>query len=149
MLTYNQILKRIKTTCLSHQQVKNFYKGKLTGFLTDKTTLYTSVFLENEGGSININNKIRTSKFKLWILDLVNVIDNTDVNLDDVQSDCLSIAIDLISMLDSYAYQDWSLESDNNYELVQEKFNDMVAGVFVDITIRTPYDSDKCSIPVN
>jgi len=148
MLTFNQILQRIRQVTLSHNQVRNYYYGKPTDFLTDKTTQYVSVFLQDDGGSLNISSKIRTNKFKLFVLDLVNVSDDTLLNSQDVQSDCLAIAEDLIALLDDDAFSDWALLSDNNFEFLFEEFADMVGGVVVDITIRTPYTKDRCSVPV-
>src|SRR5215208_3314077 len=148
MLTFNQILQRIRQVTLSHNQVRKYYYGKPTDFLTDKTTQYVSVFLQDDGGSLNISSKIRTNKFKLFVLDLVNVSDDTLLNSQDVQSDCLAIAEDLIALLDDDAFSDWALLSDNNFEFLFEEFADMVGGVVVDITIRTPYTKDRCSVPV-
>jgi hypothetical protein len=149
MLTFNQILQRIKTTSLSHQQIRNYYYGKPTDFLTDKTTQYASVFLQDNDGSISISQKVQTVNFKLFILDLVHVSEDTLQNLQDVQSDCLEIAKDIIALLDNNAYSDWALSSDNNFQFLFEAFDDLVGGVVVDIAIKTPYVSDKCAVPLN
>jgi hypothetical protein len=147
MLTFNQVLQRIKQISLSHKQVRNYYYGKPTDFLTEKTTQYTSVFLQDNNGVISIDTKTQTLNFKLFVLDLVNVSEDTLANLQDVQSDCLEIAKDLIALMDDDNYDDWALTSENNYELLFEEFDDLVGGVVVDIAIRIPYLKDKCAIP--
>lgn len=149
MLTFNQVLQRIKTTSLSHQQIRNYYYGKPTDFLTEKTTQYASVFLQDNDGVISILSKTQTLNFKLFVLDLVNVSEDTLQNLQDVQSDCLEIAKDLIALLNDDAFFDWALTSENNFQFLFEEFDDMVGGVVVDIAIRVPYVSDKCAVPVN
>lgn len=147
-MTLNQILARIEQVSLSHAQVRNYKYAKPTDFLTDKTTQYVSVFLQDNDGSIGIASKQKTVNFKLFVLDLVNVSQDTLINLKDVQSDCLEIAKDLIALLDSEEYSDWALASDNNFQLLFEAFDDMVAGVVVDFSIRTPYLSDTCAVPL-
>jgi hypothetical protein len=149
MLTYNQILQRIKTASLSHKQIRNYYYGKPTDFLTDKKTEYASVFLQDNDGIVSIAAKTQTTNFKLFVLDLVNVSEETLQNLQDVQSDCLEIAKDLIAMLDDNEFSDWALTSENSFQFLFEAFDDMVGGVVVDISIKTQYVSDKCAVPVN
>jgi hypothetical protein len=147
MLTFNKVLQRIKQISLSHNQVRNYYYGKPTDFLTEKTTQYASVFLQDNNGVISIDAKTQTLNFKLFVLDLVNVSEDTLTNLQDVQSDCLEIAKDLIALMDDDNYDDWALTSENNYELLFEAFDDLVGGAVVDIAIRIPYLKDRCSIP--
>jgi hypothetical protein len=149
MLTFNQILQRIKTTSLSHKQIRNYYYGKPTDFLTEKTTQYTSVFLQDNDGSVSISQKTQTVNFKLFVLDLVHVSEDTLQNLQDVQSDCLEIAKDIIALLDDDAFSDWALLSENNFQFLFEAFDDLVGGVVVDIAIKTPYVSDRCAVPLN
>jgi hypothetical protein len=149
MLTYNQILERIKQVSQSHQQVRNYNYGRPTDFLTEKSIKYVSVFLQDNDGSISIGSKTQTSNFKLFVLDLVNVSEDTLSNIKDVQSDCLEIAKDIISLLDNDAFSDWALGSECSFTLLFEAFDDMVAGAVVDFSVRTPYLRDMCAVPIN
>jgi hypothetical protein len=148
MLTYNQILKRIQQVSQSHAQVRNYNYGRPTDFLTEKSIHYVSVFLQDNDGSLSIGTKQQNSAFKLFVLDLVNASEDTLSNIKDVQSDCLEIAKDIISMLDDDVYQDWALGSECSYTLLFEAFGDMVAGCVVDFNIRTPYLRDRCAVPI-
>jgi len=148
MNTYNQIIKRIKDVTQSHRQIRNCYKGLVTDFLANKTTLYPSAFLSDNGsGSISITDKSTSYSFRLYILDLVHLAGDTKLNEQDVFSDCMLIAIDLIAQLSSFIYIDWRFSSDNPTQFVVENENDFIAGVTVDFTIKVIFNRDKCAIP--
>src|ERR1044072_7570278 len=96
MLTYNQILKRIQQLCVHHAQVKSYKYARPTDFLTEKTTEFTAVFLQDNDGN----------------------------------------------------YTDWAIGSECNFQLLFEAFDALVAGVVVDFSIRVPYLSDRCAVPL-
>lgn len=148
MLTYNQILKRIEQLCVHHAQVKSYKYARPTDFITEKTTAYTAAFLQDNDGNLSISSKQQTLNFKLFILDLVNVSEDTLTNLKDVQSDTLSIAKDLIALFNNEDYTDWAIGNECSYQLLFEAFDDLVAGVVVDFSIRVPYLIDKCAVPL-
>jgi hypothetical protein len=148
MLTYNQILKRIQQLCVHHAQVKSYKYARPTDFLTEKTTEFTAVFLQDNDGNVSISSKQQTINFKLFVLDLVNVSEDTLTNLKDVQSDTLEIAKDLIALFNDENYTDWAIGSECNFQLLFEAFDALVAGVVVDFSIRVPYLSDRCAVPL-
>jgi hypothetical protein len=146
-MTLNQVLKRIKLIALSHKQVRNFQQGLVSDFLTDKTTLYPSVFLQDNGGKISTSAHATTLSYKLFFIDLVNLSEETKGNEQDVQSDMLSVAQDIIAQMNNSNYDDWALSVDNNVEFVVEEYGDMVAGCIVDISIRTMFKQNVCEVP--
>jgi hypothetical protein len=146
-MTLNNILNRIRQIALSHKQVRNFYKGLVTDFLTDKTTRYPSVFLQDNGGLISTSGHATTLNFRMYILDLVHVSEETKLNEYDVLSDMLSIAMDIVTQMNAGDYQDWRLSADNNVQLVTEYDNDMVAGCVIDFQIAIMFRQDLCQIP--
>ena len=149
-MTYNQVIKRIKQISLAHLQVRNFYKGLVTDFLSDRTTLYASAFLQtNSSGSISATNGSVSFGFSLYLLDLVHLSEDTKDNEQDVQSDMLSVGVDLVAQLSSYLYTDWRMSQDNQVQFTYENEGDFIAGVIIDFTIRIPYMADKCQIPTN
>jgi hypothetical protein len=147
MLSLNKIINRVRSISLSHGQVKNFYFGITTDFLTDKTTTYPSVFASDNGGTINQSGREVTLSVKLFFLDLVNVAGNAKENELDVQSDMLSVAVDVCALMNASTYTDWAVTGTNSYQIVREEFDDMVAGVSVDLVIRTPWDQSYCEVP--
>lgn len=149
MLTLNQVVKRIKTIALSQAQVRNFYFGSVTDFLNDKTTKYAAIFLQDEPGNISPVSNALTFNFKLYALDLENTSEDTQANTLDVQSDMLSVCADFIAIANDSSYDDWDLNVSANYVLVRESFDDMVAGVILDVQVSIPFNSDVCAAPRN
>lgn len=149
MLTLNQIVRRIKLIVLAHQQIRNFYYGAPVDFLTDQTTRYPSAFLTDVPAAVDLSQKTLTIGFRLFLLDLVNVSQNAKENELDVQSDMLSIALDLIAEFDLGVYTDWKPAINSPVTLVREQDNDLVAGAMLDFSILVPYDRDACVVPTD
>lgn len=148
-MTLNQIVNRVKLICLAHKQVRNFYFGAPTDFLTDKTTRYASAFLQDTPGSLDVSKKEEVIGFKLFLLDLVNVSADAKENELDVQSDMLEVIKDVLAEMDHSNYTDWSISASNPVTILREEFDDLVAGVVIDISIRTPYTKDTCAVPTD
>jgi hypothetical protein len=148
-MTLNQVIKRLESISLAHNLLRNFYFGRPTDFLTDKTTNYASAFLQDVPGTLDITTKSRTLGFKLFLLDLVHVSDDTKSNELDVQSDMLAIGEDLVSEFNHSSYTDWKVGPGITVTLVREEFDDMVAGAVLDFTVITPYGQDACVVPTD
>lgn len=146
-MTLNQIIRRTRLLSLAHKQIRNFYFGFPTDFLTNKTTEYASVFLQDLPGTIDLAANERTLAFKLYALDLVHVSEDNKSNELDVQSDMLSIVEDIIAEMNHSSYTDWKISISSQITLLREEFDDLVAGAVADISIVTPYLQDKCVVP--
>lgn len=146
-MTLNQVVKRIKTIALAHLQIRNFYYGNVSDFLTDKTTRYASCFLQDVPGVIDLSGKVTVLNFKMFLLDLVHVSEDAKDNELDVQSDMLSVAEDLIAEMDDSTYTDWKLSLSNPITFVREEDSDLVAGVVVDLAIHKLFVKDTCAVP--
>lgn len=147
MLTLNQIVKRIEKIALQHKQLNNFYFGNVTDYLTDKTTRYASLFLQDNQGAIDIVGKAMSYNFRMYFLDCEDVAHDAKKNTLDVQSDMASVAADLLAEFDFSNYTDWRISSPSTFALVREEFDDIIAGVVVDFTVQVPYEKDVCQIP--
>jgi hypothetical protein len=146
-MTLNQVIARIKNLSLAHKQVRNFYQGLVSDFLKDKTTNYPSVFIQDNGGNISTGSKETKLSYRMFLLDLVNVSENSKTNEQDVQSDMVSVAMDLIAEMNAQYFDDWSLSPDNQLQLIVENDNDLVAGCMVDFSIRIMFKQNLCEIP--
>jgi len=131
-----------------HRQVRNFYFGQITDFLNDKKTLFPSCFLYDNGGQILTKGHEVSMNFRIYFLDLVSVASDSKNNELEVQSDMLSVAKDIIALINAGSYSDWSVSQSNNYNLIRENESDLVAGVVVDVTIRTTWDTNYCEAPI-
>ena len=146
-MTLNNVIKRVETISLAHLQIRGFYFGRPTDFLVDKTTRYAGVFLQKTSGAASLQSREIRLGFKMFFLDLVNVAADAKENELEVQSDMLSVAKDIIATMNSSTYTDWAIDGANNLVLVEEEFDDMVAGVVIDFSIRLPWDKSYCESP--
>ena len=146
-MTLNQTVKRIENICKAHNQVRTFGKGLVSDFLTDHTTKYPAIFLQDSGGSISTVGHRTTLNYKLFFADLVNVSQDTNANEQDVQSDMVSIAMDIVAQMTSGGYNDWKISADNSLQLFVENDNDMHAGCIVDVSVSFMFSQNTCSIP--
>lgn len=148
-MTLNQVIKRIESLSLGHKQVRTFKKGLVSDFLADKTTKYPAVFLQDFGGTISLTGHATTLNYKLFIIDLVHVSEDTKDNEQDVHSDMVSVAMDLLAQMNNSLYDDWRISPDNNLQLVVETDGDMYAGVVIDFSVRIMYEQNICVIPTD
>lgn len=148
-MTLNQVIKRIHTLSLGHKQVRDFRKGLISDFFADKTAKYPAVCLQDNGGNISLSGHAATLNYRLFVLDLVHVSEDTNTNEDDVLSDTLSIAMDLLAQMNSGNYDDWRISADNNVQFLVENENDMQAGVVIDLTIAFMYSQNVCQVPTD
>lgn len=151
-MTLNGVIKRISEIATGHKQVRTFARGQVTDFTTDRTTKYPAVFMQDTAGKISMDGHAITVNYRLFFLDLVNVSENTKQNELDVLSDMLSVAADILAQINNNNFDDWRLSSDNNLQFVSEgddgeSNGDMVAGLYVDISMRTLYTQNICAVP--
>ena len=146
-MTLNQVITRVKQLSLGHKQIRTFKKGLVSDFLEDKTTKYPAVFLQDSGGSISLSGHATTLNYRLFVLDLVHVSDETKDNEQDVHSDMVSIAMDILAQMNNGNYDDWRISADNSLQLLAEYDNDMVAGCVFDFSVRIMFEQNICQIP--
>lgn len=146
-MTLNAIIRRIKTLALDHKQVRNFYQGMLQDFLADKTTQYPSAFLQFTGGNLSTTTKALSISYRLFLLDLVHLSEDTKGNELDVQSDMLQVMMDLMAQMYYPGFSDWALSTDNQVQLLAEEENDFVGGCYIDFSIRSPFTQNICQVP--
>lgn len=146
-MTLNQVIKRIKALSLAHKQIRAFKRGLITDFFADKTSKYPAALLQDNGGNISTAGHATTISFRLFLVDLVHVNNDTNDNELDVQSDMISVAMDLVAEFNSGIFDDWALSTDNVIQLTYEGDNDLHAGCYFDFSIRIMFAQNTCQIP--
>ena len=150
MLTYNQILRRIKNHAISHLQIDSFYAGNPHEFeaqednQVSENVSYAACFCETLGGSIDRTRKFRVYNFRLYFLDRVM---SGNMNEQEVQSDMDLVAQDIVSMMGSDYYTDMEIDPVSSCTFVTEQLNDLVAGVQLDLTVNAYWVPDICQVP--
>ncbi len=145
-MTYNQVIQRLRVLALSHRQINNFFNGDVIDFL-DSEQKYAACIVSNRPFSIDAANKVFTLGFRIYFCDLVDISTNARRNEPEVISDMLSIAADFKAMISAAQFDDWVINDLNAGEILTEKFEDYVAGVYIDVDIAIDYLSDTCQVP--
>lgn len=147
-MTLKQVYQRIKAIVQAHKQIRTYKRGLVTDELVEKTTKYPAGFLTDKGGAISISGKQTTMNFSLTFLDLVHVSEDTDANNEDVLSDMLSVAEDIITQLNNPNYLGtWRIGLENIVDLLVENDNDMSAGVTVNFSVSFMFKQNLCAVP--
>jgi hypothetical protein len=146
-MTLNQVITRIKTLSLGHKQIRSFKKGLVTDFFADKTTQYPAICLQDVSGSISLSGHASSLSYRMFIADLIHVSEDTNSNEQDVQSDMVSIAMDLLAQMNHGNYDDWKISADNSLTLFTENENDLQAGCIIDFTVSFMYTQNVCQVP--
>ena len=146
-MTLNQLQNRVKAIVLAHKQVRRFHTGLGTDFLIDKKDKYPAVSLQGNSGDISLSGAATTFTYKMLFVDLVHVAQDTATNEMDVQSDMVSMAIDVLSQMAHPIYNDWKISLSNSLQLLYEEDGDMYAGCSIDLSISVIYKRNTCEIP--
>ena len=149
-MTLNNVVSKLEELALSHQQINYFFFGDIVEWLAEGDIRYPSCFVEINKSTISKDDKQTKYNFNIWFLDLLNVDTKTNENETDLMSDLTSIAQDYLAMLNFSNYQDfWTISSEYELEYFNEKFEDMIVAVKVNVTIGIDYLSDRCAIPAS
>ncbi len=148
--TLNQVRDKLRNLALSHKQIRWFYYGDPWEFLQqEKTVDYAACFLESQPGVIDRETKQQRFNFRVYFLDLVKVIQDTEGNETEVLSDMSSVACDYLAMLMAPAnFNYWEVVKSSSITQVTEFDGDMLAGVYVDIGILVEFAADLCQVPM-
>jgi hypothetical protein len=141
--TLNQVKAALQRIATAHHQINSFYWGPAYDFATSGTTNYPAMLVDVLPGTINQS----TIDVNL----IIHICDKERpgvTNEDDIQSDCLQIAKDIMAEL---KHPDWTWDVAEkgrvNYELFQFTEKDILAGVIFKPTIIINDVDDDCQIP--
>lgn len=148
-MTLNQVIKRCRQIAEAHKQVKSFYYGIPNDEDAEQTLRYPAVFLFDSPGTYDISGKMLTLGFRMDLADLVHVSENSKQNEQDVISDMLSVAGDLLAEFNHSSFTDWKVSASNTAEPFRENRGDLLAGITISFSISTPFTSDTCVVPTD
>lgn len=151
VLTLNMVRDRLRLLALSHKQIRWFYFGDPWEFLQQEKKIdYAACFCEMQPGNIDRTNRQQNFIFKIYFLDLVKVVQDTEGNETEVLSDMASVAADFAAMLMSTTYQDdWDISDISTLTPVTEMLGDMAAGQVLEVTIGVDFAADRCQVPAD
>ena len=153
-INYKQILTYFSSIAYHHEQINSFGFGDITQCTNDVETKqepnYTRMYIVPDKVTLN-QNHIHYN-FNVIIMDLV---DDDMSNLEEVMSDTLEIAQDIWTIFwQSYTNQSGNFSNiivgDWSPEIVpfQERFQTIVAGWTMQISMSAPFDYNTCDLPI-
>ena len=158
-MTYQEIVNRIQTVVNNHLQLADFGYGDLSDLKTrfENTSGdaavqadYPYVFLNP--GSHNRNLTVITYNFNMIVMDMARgeVSDQPYNNMLAIQSQCQQYIDDILAIL-YYDFQDQPevMRTNLTYTPFNERFQDDVAGMTVNLQIEVPAPLNACIAPYN
>lgn len=141
--TYTDILSDIRQFFDRHLMVNSFCDGQIYDF-NAKENIYSAVVLVPTTSNI-VNSQLNLA-FDLYFVDRI-VEDGS--NTRDVYNDELQIAQDFISYFSQRTGR-WNIQPDTiSLEPFEQKFDDIVGGWRLSITVLIPFYRNVCDIPLN
>jgi hypothetical protein len=149
MVTLNQIVQKLQDLALNHKQVKYFYYGNIVESLNNGDVSYPACFVQLAGATVTTEEDLTKYQFRIWFCDVLNISEGAKSNYTELQSDLVSIAEDMIAMINStLLYGFWTVGTVYPLQFAEEEFRDYVVSVFFDIDISVIYLADRCQIPM-
>lgn len=141
--TYTDILNEIRDFFSRHQLVNSFVDGQMYDFQA-KENIYSAVVLVPTNSTIQ-NTQLNLS-FDLYFVDRIT---EDGSNTRNVYNDELTIAQDFISYFSNRSNR-WNLSPDNiTIEPFEQKFDDILAGWRLSVSVLLPFFKNVCEIPLN
>lgn len=155
MITYKQIIQDLSGVAYYHPQINSFGIGDITQITmdveTNKEPVYTKMYVIP--GLVTLSENAIKYDFSIIILDQIN---SDYSNQKDVMSDTLEITKDIFTILyRSYTeeYGGFTLDYNPlfgpNVTPFLEKYETILAGWTLNITIEQPFNYDSCILPIN
>lgn len=148
-LSLKQIITRLEILAQSHKQVNHVFVGDIDELLDEPSTLYPKCLIELQNtGTVDLSNRVTNYTFRVAFFDLLDIAKDSLNNQFEVKSDLASIAQDFIAMVNFTDYQyDMLINPISNLTVATYQLQDLCAGVYVDITIGTFFDANRCQVP--
>lgn len=140
--TLNQLITQFQTIASNHKQINTFGFGDIWEIATSGDITYPMMWVQLEDSEIS--GKVQTMNFSFIFCDQVI---NGEVNENEVLSDQLEVAKDVIAQLNHPDYV-WKFEADGvTLQDFTERFTDSVAGWTAKISLEIPFSFDRCKMP--
>jgi len=142
-LTHNQYIKLFSDIAIAHRDINSFYTGDLDNYTANESETLNPVTLWVVINDDTIAGKVDSPKYTFVVLDFVN---QDSSNLDEVYSDTLRIAKDVLSILRQPYYETFfKIEEAVTFNPFNEKFDSDVAGWQFELTFNQSFLYDACA----
>ena len=139
----NQIEKVFSDLANSHQQINSFGYGDIDQINISGNTEYPLMYVVLMPQGSNVSGKNVNLNYSFLFIDKAD-----HNNIQEVESDMLQVALDIRASLNNPVYDDYfSLNDNSSIDFFNERFEDVVAGVNMGITLTVLDLKDRCQIP--
>lgn len=149
-MTLNNIISIFRGFAKTHGQINTFFYGDPLNFLNKKDVVYPAMVLFLiDGIKISRKDRLTTYPFKIYIIDLINTINESEDNIEDLDSDLSSIAQDIAAMAIDMSKRNIQFNTSGEYSgaLLENQFDDLTVSFYMDMTIGTLFNSNRCQVP--
>jgi len=140
--TYNNVIDALKSIGDKHLMIKKVESGDLWDMDLEKNTHYPLMFINPEDVSASVTTL--TMSFRIFICDFVAADDS---NEQEVLSDTLQIALDVITLIREEQHEGLYTADDFNIEPFTERFDNALAGWTFLLPIEVENNYQTCNIP--
>lgn len=141
-MTLNQVLTEFELMARNHKQINTYGQGDIWDIATSGDINYPLMWVSLDGSEIS--GRYETMKFKFIFMDIVK---GGMVNEQEVLSDQLEIAKDIVAQLNHPNY-DWTFNGDGVLlDDFTERFTDSVSGWTMSFSLQLPFAKDRCVMP--
>lgn len=140
----------------NHEQVREIIKGTPYDVDAKQEVDGVQMLWNEEAYSANGENGASWSLSVFFMSQVTQI--NNDSNDTDVRNECVLICSDLINFFQAYDYANWSDIDKNVHVEIQkswstntfkERFNSLYSGAFVQFSINSSYNYNRCNIPTD
>jgi len=153
MLNYQKIILESEAFATSHLQINSFGNGDLWEVVErDKLQAfnYPLLWLQDNGSSVQ--DKSIFINFNVLVIDQVL---NGEENENFVKSSTMQMLLDYMAYFDRTVLYDvdgnrikFNIQRTSNLTSFTERFNDELTGWVMTVSFKTPFDYNKCNIPL-
>ncbi len=149
-MTLNNIISIFRGFANIHGQINTFFYGDPLKFLNKKDAVYPAMVLFlNDGIKISRREKLTTYPFKIYVIDLLHTINESEDNMADLDSDLSSIAQDIAAMAIDISRKNFEFNTSGEYSgsFLENQFDDLTIAFCFDMPIGTLFSSNRCQVP--
>lgn len=141
-MTHNQFIKLFNDIATNHRDINSFGSGDLWEYMANESGVNNPVTLWVMLEPNSIEGKVDRPKYTFLVMDLVN---KDESNEDEVLSDTLRIAKDIIAVLRQPYYETF-FKIQENITLTDftERFDSEMSGWQFEMTFEQPFLYDSC-----
>lgn len=143
-LTHNQYIKLFSDIATNHKDIHSFGTGDLWEYMANESDTINPVVMWVLVQPNVVSGGVDSPKYSFIIMDSV---DKGEDNEDEVISDTLRIAKDVLAVLRQPYYEAFfQFDQNVTFENFTERFDSEMSGWQFDITFKQPFTYDGCQV---